>query len=326
MSDEKQALYSSLIAKIFEIKLAGILGKNPSLEFKENTDSSLVDGKITCQEDSYLAITALEAIDSSLVIEVSNQNLITLADIFAGGDGSNEAELSPELQASYLDKLVELTEAVLKYLAFKNDELQLQYGTANSAEAAAGEETELSLHGSLEAVALNFSLAVDNANVAITVHVDKTHLDNFITKLEEVFPELDIEAIAEQLEEELNQASAEGSLNAGLGGADLSGDGVIEDPFYKIDEKRNLNFISGVNLDLIVELGRAEMLFDDVLRLTKGSAIGLDRHCSEPVDLYVHNQLIARGEVIAIDDNFGLKITEVVGPINIFKDLSQVVV
>jgi flagellar motor switch protein FliN len=90
---------------------------------------------------------------------------------------------------------------------------------------------------------------------------------------------------------------------------------------YKIDEGRNLNFLKDSTLELILELGRAEMTFKEVLRLTKGSAIQLDRNCKQPVDLYIHNQLVAKGEVVAVDETFGFKITELVGNLDLAKDL-----
>lgn len=92
-----------------------------------------------------------------------------------------------------------------------------------------------------------------------------------------------------------------------------------KDELYTVDESRNLDFISDVNLDLIVELGRVDLELNKVLNLAKGSAIELDRQCNESVDLYVHNQLVAKGEVIAVDDCFGLKITEIMGAINLFR-------
>lgn len=80
-----------------------------------------------------------------------------------------------------------------------------------------------------------------------------------------------------------------------------------------IDEKKNLNLLMDIRMGLIVELGRAEMHLKDILKLTKGSIIELDRLSGEPVDLFVNNKLIARGEVVVIDDNFGLRITQLAG-------------
>jgi flagellar motor switch protein FliN/FliY len=80
-----------------------------------------------------------------------------------------------------------------------------------------------------------------------------------------------------------------------------------------IDEEKNLNLLMDIRMGMIVELGRAEMPLKDILKLTKGSIIELDRLSGEPVDLFVNNKLIARGEVVVIDDNFGLRITQLAG-------------
>ena len=83
-----------------------------------------------------------------------------------------------------------------------------------------------------------------------------------------------------------------------------------------VDEKKNLNLLMDIRLGLIVELGRAEMHLKDILKLTKGSIIELDRLSGESVDLFVNNKLIARGEVVVIDDNFVLRITQLAGASN----------
>jgi flagellar motor switch protein FliN/FliY len=70
-----------------------------------------------------------------------------------------------------------------------------------------------------------------------------------------------------------------------------------------------------VPLEVTVELGRTTMSIKDILALGVGSVIELDKTAGEPVDIYVNNKLIARGEVVVIDENFGVRITSVVaGP------------
>jgi flagellar motor switch protein FliN/FliY len=68
-----------------------------------------------------------------------------------------------------------------------------------------------------------------------------------------------------------------------------------------------------VELGVTVELGRTKMLVRDVLGLTIGSVIELDRTAGSPVDVYVNGTLIARGEVVVVDEEFGVRISEVVG-------------
>lgn len=68
-----------------------------------------------------------------------------------------------------------------------------------------------------------------------------------------------------------------------------------------------------VELGVTVELGRTKMLVRDVLALTIGSVVELDRTAGSPVDVYVNGTLIARGEVVVVDEEFGVRISEVVG-------------
>ncbi len=88
-----------------------------------------------------------------------------------------------------------------------------------------------------------------------------------------------------------------------------------------LGEDRNLNLLMDIRMGLTVELGRSEMPLKDILKLAKGSVIELDRLSGEPVDLFVNNKLIARGEVVVIDDNFGLRITQLAGNLNLAHDM-----
>lgn len=75
-----------------------------------------------------------------------------------------------------------------------------------------------------------------------------------------------------------------------------------------------LDLILDVPLKVTVELGRTRMQIRDVLELGKGSVVELDKLAGEPVDLLVNGKLIARGEVVVIDENFGVRVTDIVSP------------
>lgn len=80
------------------------------------------------------------------------------------------------------------------------------------------------------------------------------------------------------------------------------------------EENKNLELVMDVALNLTVELGKTELSIKEVLELTRGSVIELDRVAGEPVDLMANGKLIAKGEVVVIEDNFGLRITSIVSP------------
>ncbi|WMT39181.1 flagellar motor switch phosphatase FliY [Paenibacillus sp. D2_2] len=79
----------------------------------------------------------------------------------------------------------------------------------------------------------------------------------------------------------------------------------------QIDEN-NLNLLMDIPLKVTVELGRTQKQIKDILELSQGSIIELDKLAGEPVDILVNNKLIAKGEVVVIDENFGVRVTDIV--------------
>ncbi len=78
------------------------------------------------------------------------------------------------------------------------------------------------------------------------------------------------------------------------------------------DQKDNLKLLMGVPLEISVELGTAKRKVKDILEFTQGTIIELERQAGAPVDVVVNGNLIARGDVVVIDDNFAVRITEIV--------------
>lgn len=74
----------------------------------------------------------------------------------------------------------------------------------------------------------------------------------------------------------------------------------------------SLDLLLDVPLQVTVELGRARRLVRDILNLGVGSIIELDKLAGEPVDVLVNGKLVARGEVVVVDENFGVRVTDVV--------------
>ena len=87
---------------------------------------------------------------------------------------------------------------------------------------------------------------------------------------------------------------------------------------------QNLNILLDVKLQLTVELGKTELPIKKVLELTKGSIVTLNKAAGEPVELYANGKLIAYGEVVVIEDNFGLRITHITDPARRLNTISSV--
>ena len=75
-------------------------------------------------------------------------------------------------------------------------------------------------------------------------------------------------------------------------------------------EKATIELLRDVELDLKIELGRTHMYLEDVLKLRRGSVVPLDKLAGDPVDIYVNGRLIARGEVLVLNDNFCVRVAE----------------
>ncbi len=80
------------------------------------------------------------------------------------------------------------------------------------------------------------------------------------------------------------------------------------------DLEGDLNNLKDVELDLRIELGRTELLIEEVLKLREGSVVALDKLAGDPVDVLVNGRLIARGEVLVLNDNFCVRIAEILAP------------
>src|SRR3954469_11785195 len=74
----------------------------------------------------------------------------------------------------------------------------------------------------------------------------------------------------------------------------------------------NIDLVRDIPVKLSVELGRSEMLIQDILELGPGKVIGLARLAGEPLDVLINGKLLARGEVVMVDDKFGIRITAIV--------------
>jgi flagellar motor switch protein FliN/FliY len=77
-------------------------------------------------------------------------------------------------------------------------------------------------------------------------------------------------------------------------------------------DKATLELLRDVELDLKIELGRTHMYLEDVLKLRKGSVVTLDKLAGDPVDIYVNGRLIAQGEVLVLNDNFCVRVAELI--------------
>ena len=100
---------------------------------------------------------------------------------------------------------------------------------------------------------------------------------------------------------------------------DDEGEGESNDPLSKGDI--DINFLFDVQLSIIVEVGRTQMLISDLLELEEQSIIELDSMVGQPLDIRANDLLVARGEVIVVNEKFAVRITDIISPDNRFEAL-----
>lgn len=79
-------------------------------------------------------------------------------------------------------------------------------------------------------------------------------------------------------------------------------------------EPQDIDFILDIPLELSVELGRRKMLVNDLLQLGQGSIVELDKLAGEPLEIYINRKLVARGEVVVVNEKFGVRLTDIITP------------
>ena len=87
-------------------------------------------------------------------------------------------------------------------------------------------------------------------------------------------------------------------------------------------DSRNLDLILDIPLTVTVELGRTKMLINDLLQLNQGSVIELAKLVGEPLEVLVNEKLVARGEVVVVNEKFGVRLTDIVSPLERVQSLT----
>ncbi len=88
-----------------------------------------------------------------------------------------------------------------------------------------------------------------------------------------------------------------------------------------VEGVQDLDFILDIPLELSVELGRTKMLVNDLLQLGQGSIVELNKLAGEPLEIYINRKLVARGEVVVVNEKFGVRLTDIITPMERVRSL-----
>jgi flagellar motor switch protein FliN/FliY len=137
-----------------------------------------------------------------------------------------------------------------------------------------------------------------------------------------------------QMNQGQQQAAFQGGFQGGfqqggqMGGQNMGQQSVQSVQFPSLNpqsggsEQGNIGLLMDVYMEMTVELGRTRRLIKDILGMGEGTIIELDKLAGEPVDILVNHKLIAKGEVVVIDENFGVRVTEIVSPMDRVEGMS----
>ena len=106
------------------------------------------------------------------------------------------------------------------------------------------------------------------------------------------------------------------------GGAQAASFEDLEDGTVSAAGSQNLDFLLDIPLEVKVELGRTHMIINNLLQLTQGSVVELEKAAADTVEIYVNNKLLGKGEVIVVNDRFGVRITEIISQADRVKSIA----
>jgi flagellar motor switch protein FliN/FliY len=106
--------------------------------------------------------------------------------------------------------------------------------------------------------------------------------------------------------------------SSGAGGASPApvapGDLPVLEPGGAAGQAGSIDLLMDVDLEVKIELGRTQMTIEDILKLRKGAVVELDKLAGDPIDILINDKLVARGEILVVNDNFCVRVTQIVDP------------
>jgi len=277
--------------------LGMIVGRETRIKPAQITQASLKDFVTKSKEKIVLADVKLsDALQMNLSIAMPASLVLKIADLMMGGSGEPADQNVDEI------KLSALTEALNQMLGASITLL---------AEKAKGKvslgKLEVKLIDDLEKISTLFNPTELLVCVECQVEMENASSSNLW-----MFAQLTaIKAVHEKL---FPKKKEEEKVKVQPAKFEEFTPAETQIPPQPSEIQQKLELLFDVPLKVVVELGRARMTLKQVMDLTIGSLIELDKLTGEPVDVLVNGKLIARGEVVVIDENFGVRITEIVSP------------
>ncbi len=261
--------------------IEALVGEAPVLDLKEEQELSIISNIVP--PIVLLKISISGAIEASAMVALTPNLATTLSDMMMGEEESDREEVTEDDLDAAKEIISNIFGAIGNSLSAQKEMPVLSFNV-ESVEAI-GEGSDVSLEDFTKMYVYNFSMG--NLKSLLMFIVDET-LDNSISG--------NTPAVQEE-------SSAASTLSSDSGSA----------PHVELndDELGNISLIMDVKLPVKVRIGKKKMLLKDVLNMDIGSVIELNQLANDPLEILVDNHVIALGEVVIVDGNFGVQITSI---------------
>lgn len=282
--------------KLFEDETAAtieaLVGVAPSLEIKEEQELSIISTIVP--PIILVKLNVSGAVDGNVMVALPPNLAASLSDMMMGEEASDREDVSEDDIDATKEIVSNIFGAISNSLSAQNDLPQLSFSVENV--ESISDDSDVSLEAFSKMFVYTFTL--DSLNSLLTFIID-----------EKVDKTLFTEESGELKEEFDTQVSSQSKVKTG---SDVS---------LSQDEMNNISLIMDVKLPVRVRIGKKRMLLKDVLNMDIGSVIELNQLANDPLEILVDNHVIAQGEVVIVDGNFGVQITTIGTKKDILKQL-----
>lgn len=293
--------FLDLISSETVATIEGLTGYAPELTFKEEDDISVVSNIIPPMSIIYADVSGNSS--GKIAVAVHPQIATALSDLMLGGEGESRDDMNDDDLDATKEIISNILGAVGNSLNSQSELPKASFSITDIKFFSADDEIELE----------NFS-----KQYAYDISVaDVSSIMIFIVEsaLEELF---DNDGTSGGADMDFGGGGDAGSTASGGGGSSSGGGGGGGNTSTSIDslklndkEAGNISLIMNVKLTVKVRIGSKRMLLRDVVNMDVGSVIELNRLANDPLDIMVDDKIIGKGEVVIVDGNFGVQITEI---------------
>ncbi len=273
--------FTEIFTKETSATIEGLTGQAPDVSFKESENISIVSNVIPPVACIHLDFTG--AASGKAMIMVPTAMATALGDMMLGGDGDAKEDMNDEDLDAIKEIVSNIMGAISTTLASQKELPKFTIKTKDAVFIDEKGEIDLEEYSKL----FVFTFALGSINSLVMLAVDQAIIEQ-------------LEGIQDFRSNTHNQETGNTTNSNGI-------------QSRKLDEgeMKNINLIMDVKLPVRVRIGKKKMLLKDVLSMDIGSVIELNQLANDPLDILVDDHVIAQGEVVIVDGNFGVQITSI---------------